>query len=97
MLGSLAGADVTSVAAHNPGENGLPTGWPHTGVLMGGGAGKGDEGGLLGWTGELSLSPASTQPRLAPFENVMGEQWAQALEGSLGEVVTGVTREGAGM
>ena len=37
MLGSLAGAAVTSLAAHNPGENRLTTGWPHTGVLMGGG------------------------------------------------------------
>ena len=45
------------------------------------------------WTREHSMSLASTQSRLTPFENVMGEQWAQALEGSLGEVVKGVTRE----
>lgn len=27
MLGCLAGAEVTSLVAQNPGENGLTTGW----------------------------------------------------------------------
>ena len=51
----------------------------------------------MGWTREHSLSPASTQSGLAPFGDMMGEQWAQhrarGLEGSLGEEVKGVTGE----